>query len=285
MERYIEKFLRYLEIEKNASRHTLANYKIDLRQFKDFTGDTEIGKVDYLTLRRFLAELKKQGHSKRTVARKISSLRSFFKFLCRDGYIKNNPSLAICGLKLDKRLPSFLSIGEVSKLIESPGDNLAGLRDRAILETLYSTGIRVSELVGLDIDDVDFISGSIRVFGKGKKERLIPIGDSALKAIDEYLKYRNQKPGAVFLNMRGRRLTARSIERFLNKYINIAGLKAGISPHSLRHSFASHLLDRGADLRCVQELLGHATLSTTQVYTHLTAERLKSTYDKSHPRA
>lgn len=291
MERYIEKFLRYLEIEKNVSGHTLTNYQIDLRQFNDFTSGIDIDRIDYLTLRRYLAELKKKGGSKRTVARKLSSIRSFFRFLCRDGYLKNNPALMLSGLKLDRRLPSFLTINEVTKLIETPQDNLSGLRDKAIFETLYSTGIRVSELVGLDIEDVDFISGSVRVLGKGKKERLIPIGDSALRAIEGYLQAQsksvlnNRQRGPLFLNRFGKRLTSRSVERNLNKYIRIAGLKQGISPHSLRHSFASHLLDRGADLRSVQELLGHSSLSTTQIYTHLTAERLKSAYDKAHPRA
>lgn len=290
MERYIEKFINYLRDEKNASCHTLINYKLDLEQFKNFAKDIDIDKVDYITLRGYLAYLKKQGSSKRTVARKLSSIRSFFKFLCRDGYLKTNPALSLSGLKLDRRLPSFLTVTEIERLIDFPRNTASDLRDRAILETLYSTGIRVSELVGMDIEDIDFIGGSLRVYGKGKKERLLPIGEHALKAIDEYLKVRNQKPEtrqreALFLNRRGGRLSARSVERILNKYIRIAGLKQGVSVHTLRHSFATHLLDRGADLRSVQELLGHASLSTTQVYTHLTAERLKAAYDKSHPRA
>lgn len=285
MERHIEKFITYLMDERNVSKHTLTNYKLDLGQFKIFTNDVDIEKIDYITLRGYLAYLKKQGHTKRTIARKLSSIRSFFKFLCRDGYLTSNPSISVAGLKPDRRLPLFLTIGEVERLIDSAKNTASGLRDRAILETLYSTGIRVSELVGINIEDVDFIASSIRVYGKGKKERLLPIGEHALKAIDEYLNLDTRQRGALFLNRRGGRLSARSIERILNKYIRIAGLKQGVSPHTLRHSFATHLLDRGADLRSVQELLGHSSLSTTQIYTHLSTARLKSAYNKSHPRA
>lgn len=290
MERYIEKFLIYLDVERNASERTIVNYRIDLHGFKGFVGDIEIEKIDYPYIRGYIAHLKKSNRSKRTIARKLSSIRSFFKFLCKDGYLKNNPTLTLARFKLDKTLPSLLSIEEVNRLVELPDGGFAGLRDRAILETLYSTGIRVSELTGLSLDDIDFIGGSIRVKGKGKKERLIPIGECALSRIEKYLKERQrnfkyEKEGALFLNRFGKRLTSRGVERILKKYINIAGFKKNISPHTLRHCFATHLLDRGADLRSVQELLGHSSLSTTQIYTHLTAERLKKTYDKAHPRA
>jgi site-specific recombinase XerD len=234
--------------------------------------------------------MKEKNYSKRTVARKLASLRSFFKFLYREGYIKTNPSSGISTPKLDKKLPIFLDTDEVSKLIEAPDEkDLSGLRDRALMETLYSTGIRVSELVGMNLSEIDFISGVIKVFGKGKKERLAPIGDKALRAIRNYLDKRgigklNDKK-AVFLNKDGGRLTDRSVRRIIEKYIKRVSLREGVSPHTLRHSFATHLLNRGADLRSVQELLGHMNLSTTQIYTHVTTQRLKEVYDKAHPRA
>ncbi len=290
MQRYIDKFINYLKIEKNVSNHTIINYTIDLKAFSLFLGDRDIDSVDHLVLRRFLAELRGKNYSKRTIARKLASLRSFFKFLYREGHIKSNPITAISYPKLDKKLPKFLDVGKVTKLILSPDVKTpSGLRDRAILETLYSCGIRVSELVGLDIDDVDFISGVIKVLGKGRKERMVPIGDMALLSIRKYtegkLHSRAKDKRAVFLNGRGGRLTDRSVRRVVDKYIHACSIGEKISPHSLRHSFATHLLDRGADLRSVQELLGHMNLSTTQIYTHVTMERLKNVYDKTHPRA
>ncbi len=288
--RYIEKFIRYLEIEKNASKYTVLNYSIDLRSLKDFLKDEPIEKVDYITLRRYLAYLKEKNLSKVSIARKIAAIRSFFRFLCREGYVKTNPATSLSIPKREKHLPKFLDENEVVKLIESPkGDNISAFRDRAILETLYSTGIRVSELVGLDVEDVDHIGGVIKVYGKGKKERIVPIGERALQSIREYLnklKHEGAKETKVlFLNKSGERITDRSIRRAIEKYIRKTSIKEKISPHTLRHSFATHLLDHGADLRSVQELLGHANLSTTQIYTHITTERLKSAYDKAHPRA
>ncbi len=289
MQRYIDKFINYLKIEKNASHHTIINYKIDLKAFSSFLGEADINSVDHLALRRFLAELRGKNYSKRTIARKLASLRSFFRFLYREGHIKSNPVTAISSPKLDKKLPKFLDVGKVTKLILSPDVKTeSGLRDRAILETLYSCGIRVSELVGLDMDDVDFISGVIKVLGKGRKERMVPIGDMALDSIRKYAEGRGARAKdkkAVFLNSRGSRLTDRSVRRVVDKYIHACSIEEKISPHSLRHSFATHLLDRGADLRSVQELLGHMNLSTTQIYTHVTMERLKNVYDKAHPRA
>ena len=289
MQRYIDKFINYLKIEKNASNHTIINYTVDLKAFSLFLGSADIGSVDHLALRRFLAELRGRSYSKRTVARKLASLRSLFKFLYREGHIKSNPITAISSPKLDKKLPNFLDVGKVTKLILCPDVKTpAGLRDRAILETLYSCGIRVSELVGLDMDDIDFISGVIKVLGKGRKERMIPIGDAALLSIRKYTEGRDgraKEKKAVFLNSRGGRLTDRSVRRVVDRYIHACSIEEKISPHSLRHSFATHLLDRGADLRCVQELLGHMNLSTTQIYTHVTMERLKNVYDKAHPRA
>lgn len=289
MEKYIEKFIRYLEIEKNYSPHTILNYRLDLEGFAKFLGNTEIEKVDYLTLRKYLAILKEKRLVNRTIGRRLSSLRSFFKFLTREGYIKINPILVLSSPKLDKHLPSFLTEEETSKLIEAAfakdEKDERGLRDRAILETFYSTGMRISELVGLSLENIDFIGGVVKVLGKGRKERIVPIGDMAINAIRKYLDKRKKQSEAIFLNKNGKRITTRGVRNIVEKYIHLAGIRKGISAHTLRHSFATHLLNRGADLRTVQELLGHANLSTTQIYTHLTTEKLKSVYDKAHPRA
>lgn len=286
MQRYIDKFASYLEIEKNASSHTILNYKLDLKEFSGFLKDTTIDKVEYLSLRKYLAFLKEKNLKSRTLARKVSCLRTFFRFLSREGYIKSNPATLLLTPKLDKRLPQFLTEDEVFKLLEAPlKDEESGLRDRAILETFYSTGMRISELVGLNIDDVDFISGVVKVRGKGKKERLLPIGEKALAALRQYLDKRKEKNKEIFLNKNGTRITDRGIRYIFEKYIRLTSLKENISPHTLRHTFATHLLNHGADLRSVQELLGHVNLSTTQIYTHLSTERLKNIYDKTHPRA
>ncbi|MFA5146148.1 MAG: tyrosine recombinase XerC [Candidatus Omnitrophota bacterium] len=290
IQRHIEKFINYLKVEKNASRHTIINYTIDLNSFSSFLGEKEITDITHLDLRRFLAEMRAKSYSKTTIARKLASLRSLFRFLYREGYIKTNPITSISTPKLDKKLPTFLDVDKMARLIEAPDvSHISGLRDRAILETLYSTGMRVSELVGLDTDDVDFISGVAKVLGKGSKERLVPIGEMATGAIRRYAAKKAEAKvkdkDAVFLNKSGRRLTDRSVRRIVNKYIRACSIAESISPHSLRHSFATHLLDRGADLRSVQELLGHMNLSTTQIYTHVTTERLKAVYDKAHPRA
>lgn len=289
MEKYIEKFIRYLEIEKDYSSHTILNYRLDLEDFKKFLGTVELEKIDYLTLRKYLAGLKEKNLGSRTIARRLSSLRSFFKFLTRDGYLKTNPILSLSNPRLEKYLPQFLTEEEVAKLIESAfaktEKDERGLRDRAILETFYSTGMRISELVGLNAEDIDSIGGVVKVKGKGKKERVVPIGDTAITAIRRYLEARKKESESLFLNKSGRRISGRGVRNIVNKYIHLAGIKRGISPHTFRHSFATHLLNRGADLRTVQELLGHANLSTTQIYTHLTTERLKSVYDKTHPRA
>ncbi|MEA3328140.1 MAG: tyrosine recombinase XerC [Candidatus Omnitrophota bacterium] len=290
MERYINKFIAYLEIEQNVSSHTVTNYLLDLKDLESFLNGQSFEQVDRLTLRRFLAHLKKEGYAKSSVARKISALRSFFKFLCRDGYLADNPASSLMTPKLDKKLPVFLDLDEVLKLLQAPSeDTLVGLRDRAILETLYSSGIRVNELVSMNIKDVDFIGGVIKVYGKGKKERITPLGDKALRSVRDYLSRRRLicriSNRALFLNRTNQRISPRSIRSLLDKYIDQLAMKKGASPHSLRHSFATHLLDRGADLRSVQELLGHSNLSTTQIYTHLTTERIKSAYKKAHPRA
>lgn len=286
MQRYIDKFIRYLEIEKNYSRHTVLNYRHDLKDFAGFWGENPIEKIDYLSLRKYLAALKEKNLGSRTVNRRLSALRSFFKFLTREGFLKANPITSISSPKQEKHLPQFLTEEEVVKLIDAvlPKDE-RGLRDRAILETFYSTGMRISELVGLDDNDVDTISGVAKVMGKGRKERIVPIGEEAITAIRKYLESRKRKTSALFLNKNGTRITTRGVRLIVDKYLHVAGIKEGVSPHTLRHSFATHLLNRGADLRSVQELLGHANLSTTQIYTHLTTDRLKAVYNKAHPRA
>ena len=286
MERYVEKFVRYLEIEKNYSPHTTLNYALDLKDFFDFLGDAPLEKVDYLALRKYLATLKEKNHRSRTVARHLSSLRSFFRFLVREGFLKTNPILSLASPKIDKHLPQFLTEEEVTKLIDTAlSQDACGLRDKAMLETFYSTGMRISEVAGLNFSDIDQISGIVKVRGKGKKERIVPIGEQALAAIRRYQQVRGQQTDAVFLNKHGRRLTTRGMRGLVHKYIMLASIKQGVSAHTLRHSFATHLLNRGADLRSVQELLGHANLATTQIYTHLTTEKLKNVYDKAHPRA
>ena len=290
LERYIQKFITYLKVEKNSSHHTLINYQIDLKDFNGSIKQKPLESITHTDVRLFLARMKEKNFAKRSVARKMATLRSFFRFLCREGYIKANPATGLQTPKIEKKLPLFLDTNQVVRLIESPDtSDVYGMRDRAILETLYSSGIRVSELVGLDKDRVDFISGVLKVYGKGKKERLAPVGDKALKAMRGYIekvdaaKIKDKK--AIFLNKSGRRMSDRAVRRVVDKYIRKTSLNENISPHSLRHSFATHLLDRGADLRSVQELLGHANLSTTQIYTHVSTERLKTVYEKVHPRA
>jgi len=290
MYRYIDKFIKYLEIEKGLSRHTVINYATDLRIFSEFAGDKEPEEIDHLLLRRYLVYLRQLGLAKTSIARRFSALRSFFRFLCQEGYLDTNPASGLLTPKLDKKLPSFLTVEQVDRLLSLPArDKLQGLRDSAILETLYSTGIRVGELVGLDIKGVDFIGGSLKVMGKGRKERICPVGEKALDALRRYLAVREEEGiperGALFLNKNAKRLSARAIRLIMNKYIHQLALDEKVSPHTLRHSFATHLLDRGADLRSVQELLGHVNLSTTQIYTHITTKRLKTVYDATHPRA
>lgn len=276
-------------MERNASEYTCQNYQFDLKQFFASVGHRRVTQITSLEVRQFVARLSTTQISKRTIARKLSCLRSFFRFLCREGTLSQNPAAAVPTPRLEKRLPSFLDEQQVVRLIEAPsGPKWLAFRDRAMLETLYSTGMRVSELVGLNTDDLDEISGTAIVRGKGKKERLCPIGETALKAIRVYLAKRPKQlrvPYAIFVSQKGTRITVRQVDRLLQRYVAQGGLSGAISPHSLRHSFATHLLEHGADLRSVQELLGHASLSTTQIYTHITPQRLKKIYDQSHPRA
>lgn len=247
-------------------------------------------------MRKYIVYLKKCDYSTRSICRKISTVRSFFKFISREGIVKINPTINLITPKIDKKLPYFLYLQEISKLIETPpGHTIFGIRDRAILELLYGTGMRVGELVNLNIHDIDLNEKTVRVFGKGSKERILPLGNPSIKAIREYIARRklfikniaiNKKDlNAFLLNRFGGRISTRSIRRIIIKYMKISGLNKKISPHVLRHSFATHLLGGGADLRSVQELLGHESLSTTQIYTHITKEKLKITYKKSHPRS
>ena len=298
IEKLTIEFIAKLEHEKGYSEHTLRAYHKDLSQFDTFLGDekcSSLKSVNHLLLRKFLAVLRTKNYSKTTIARKLASIRSFFKFLIQEGELVSNPFEVLRTPKQDKKLPHFLSISDVDVLLKAPDcSNSMGLRDLAMLETLYSTGIRVSELVNLDDGDIDFFGGMIKVTGKGKKERIVPIGSHAIKAINEYLnsdskrkkdeKKKISRNEPLFLNKYGDRLTARSVGRSLEKYLKMTGINLLTSPHTFRHSFATHLLDKGADLRSVQELLGHSNLSTTQIYTHITTERLKAVYEKAHPR-
>ena len=290
MDHYVARFLAFLEIERNASAHTIKNYQVDLRDFLNFLKSKSVSAVDYLEIRRFLGFLKEENYQKSTIARKLACLRSFFKFLAREDLLKTNPTAGIQSPKKEKKLPAYLELSEVEHLLEAPnGSSWEEKRDKAILEALYSSGIRVGELAGLNDDDVDLFSGQLKVRGKGKKERIVPIGSVAMKAIQIYLDARPKRDpkfkNALFLNRQGTRLTDRSVRRIINKYVRRIALGKEVSPHMLRHSFATHLLDRGADLRSVQELLGHENLSTTQIYTHVSTKRLREAFAKAHPRA
>ncbi len=323
----IHKFLDYLKFERRFSEHTAKCYGADLTQYGEFlksspesdhSGDqltssshheaepaTAVAmqvdlKVDQLLLsvqidsvRSYLGLLNEKQYSKATIARKLATLRSFYKFLVKRNHISSNPVVSIRTPKQEKKLPRFLEYEEVKKLLSTPPVNTwLGARDRAILETLYSTGIRVSELVALNMDDIDFLGEVVHVRGKGKKERIAPIGSSALQVIQHYMEFRSKRAQSnahfdskvLFVNKHGSRLSTRSVRRKMDKYLKMAGLDPKISPHTLRHSFATHMLNNGADLRSVQELLGHQSLSTTQVYTHLTTKKLKEVYENAHPR-
>jgi integrase/recombinase XerC len=288
MNDYIEEFLRYLELEKGVSAHTLRAYRKDLTDFMAHV-NTEPEKIDMLDVRGFIAEQIRKGLNKTTVGRRLSSVRSFFKFLYREGYMKSNPAKLVSSPRLPKLLPKFLSVDEAFSLVEKPeGIGFAPARDRAILELLYSSGLRVGELAGLNVEDINAREALVKARGKGKKERIVPIGSKALDAIKTYLVERillKSKEKAVFLNRLGTRLTDRGVRRIVVKYAKAIAINGSIGPHTLRHSFASHLLQGGADLRVIQELLGHASLSTTQKYTHLDVAHLMDIYDKAHPMA
>lgn len=305
MQEYIEQFEAHLKYERNVSPHTLRNYLSDLTQFYDHIAapdkdgnrrHVDVRQLDNLTIREYLATLYEQKRKKTSIARKLATLRTFFKFLCREEVLKLNPARLVASPRLEKKLPVTLTVDDVIRFIEAPeADTALGKRDRCILELLYGTGMRVSELCGLNLDDIDYDHQSIRVRGKGRKERIVPFGSKALETLETYLGVRGELLAeasaderaamAVFLNYQGTRISTRSVGRMVDKYLKICADMRNISPHSLRHSFATHLLNAGADLRAIQELLGHARLSTTQKYTHVSHERMMEVYDKAHPKA
>jgi integrase/recombinase XerC len=298
MQEEIDRFLSYIQAVRNASLHTVRAYASDLEQFAAFVKleepDINLAQIDSRILRRYLARLQKQGAQKSSIARKMASLRAFFKYLVKKGLLNLDPMLGITSPRQDKKLPKFLRGEQIDALLTAPdaADPL-GLRDAAILEVLYATGTRVSELAGMNLNHIDMLSAEIKVLGKGSKERIVLLGRAAKEALAIYLSngraklISQKKPqeDAVFLNKNGGRLTDRSIRRLLNKYFATVSEEINISPHVLRHSFATHMLERGADLRSIQELLGHSSISTTQIYTHVSRERLKEVYENAHPRA
>lgn len=316
LDRLVEDFLQSYAVEKNCSHHTITNYKADLVQFQlflaqnhrenlsiiyqdleeDSTDEQKSGDStqlkDHLIIRRYLAYLQGCNYAKKTITRKLSTIRSFYRFLTKFNYLENNPISKIHTPKSEKKLPKFLYKDQMKDLIESPDltDKL-GLRDRAIMELLYSSGIRVSELVGIQLKDLQLSRGLILVTGKGNKERYVPIGSIACDYIIRYIDLsrgtltKNKKHSYLFVNKFGDAITDRSVRRIIDKYMHIASIKLKISPHTFRHTFATHLLDNGADLRAVQEMLGHVNIKTTQIYTHITKDKLKNIYMSTHPRA
>lgn len=303
---WIGQFIQYLSSEKNASPHTCRCYQRDLEAFGDFLKKSEEGfslsgrvdwqKVNRMTIRKYLSFLHRVN-KKSSIARKISTLRSFYRYLIRERLVSTNPARAVSTPKVEKTLPTTLTVDEAVELVESPRKPLKGvsqkenklsaLRDQAILELLYSSGLRVSELVGLNLRDLDLNLEIVRVMGKGRKERIVPVGKMAIQALTIYLNQRGSADheAPLFINLRGGRLTSRSVARLIKKYSRVSGIARKVSPHSLRHSFATHLLDAGADIREIQEMLGHASLSTTQKYIHLSPGKLMEVYDRAHPRS
>lgn len=293
------RFLQYLSVERNASELTIKSYREDLTALIDYLAEARGGRcprpaeITVMELRGYVGALHEAGYAPATIARRLASLRSFFRFGQREGWVDANPAKALRNPRKPRNLPHFLSSQELARLLAAPPANTPmGLRDRAILETMYSAGLRVSELVGLNESDVDLRTEILRVRGKGRKERLAPIGSFAARALRRWLAVRRLHPSQpagpaapVFVNRFGRRLTTRSVARMLEKHLRTAGLDRRTTPHSLRHSFATHLLDRGADIRSVQELLGHKSLVTTQIYTHVSTANLRAVYEKAHPRA
>jgi integrase/recombinase XerC len=296
MRELIARFDRHLTDERNVSPHTRLAYLRDLEAFRLFletlpacsgTDSTALRRVDQIVLRRYLAQLHKT-HKKTSIGRKLAALRTFFRFLVREGVLEVNPGELVSTPRQEKYLPQTLSVDEAYALLDSAqqGD-LLGLRNRAILETLYSCGLRVSELTGLNLASVDLTEGLVRVLGKGNKERIVPIGQPAIRALQRYLEGRGAvaSDSPLFLNHRGGRLTPRSVQRNLKRQLLVGHIFKDATPHALRHSFATHLLDGGADLRAIQELLGHESLSTTQKYTQVSVDHLLEVYDKAHPRS
>ena len=298
---HLRPYLEHLTAEKNYSAHTAAAYAVDLAQFYEFLvrhfagEDVQLARIDHLTIRLFLGDLLEHGKSKKSAARKLAAVRSFFKYLVKLKKISYNPGAHVMMSRLPKRLPSFMDEASVGRLMEAPdGATAVGIRDRAMLELLYGTGIRLSELVGLRIADVDFYNSTLKVLGKGRKHRIVPLGRKAADALKKYLARRDELAGAsrtggpdagIFVSVRGLPMSSRTVYRVVHSWIGAVSEIEKRSPHVLRHTFATHLLNRGADLRAVKELLGHESLSTTQLYTHVTVDRLKRIYKQAHPRA
>jgi integrase/recombinase XerC len=301
MRNQIDQFIKYLALEKGASEHTFRGYLNDLSHFEGFIlssglypisdrGEVDVSRVDRDIIRIYLRALFR-SNKRSSIARKLASIRSFFQYLVREGIVSKNPAKGVATPKIEKYIPTTLTIDEMFRLLDAPDtSNPLGLRDRAILELLYSSGVRVGELTQLNCVDVDWELGIIKVLGKGKKERIVPIGSKAIEAMKDSLQRRGLSLGnggkcPLFINTQGGRLTDRSVRRIVEKYAQKSGLRRSISPHALRHTFATHLLDAGADLRDIQELLGHVSLSTTQKYTHVSMDGLMDIYDRAHPRS
>jgi len=302
LKKFIKEFKDYLVAEKNASPHTLNSYLKDISQFEEFlkksghggeSSAPEIASIDRFAVRSYLGFLYEKKLTAASMRRKLSTLSSFFRFLCREGHLKSNVVKTIPAPKMENKLPTFLSVDNMFRLIDLPqGNDFLVVRDRAMLELFYNTGLRISELVSIRIGDIDFATQTVKVLGKGKKERLLPFGRQCVQALENYKKVRADKiestkinTDSLFLNYRGKGITTRGVRKIIGKYVTAGNFHGKVSPHSIRHSFATHLLDSGADLRSIQELLGHASLSTTQKYTHLTIDKLVETYDQAHPRA
>ena len=295
----IEEFLEYLTVEKGSSENTVVAYRNDLTQFADYLSKLEApqpaswAEVDRDTIIAYILHLKEREYASSTVARKVAAIKSFFHFLVGEGFIEDDPTATLESPRVKKRLPKTLSPEDVERLLAEPAkySTPKALRDKAILELLYATGMRVTELVSLNLDDINLASANVRCFGKGSKERIIPLYDRAVRALEEYLQkgrmqlLKDPEEKALFLNQRGKRLTRQGLWLIVKSYVKAVGLDAEVTPHTLRHSFATHLLSGGADLRHVQQLLGHANISTTQIYTEVSSERKRQAYDAAHPRA
>ena len=295
MEGYVEQFIHYLAVERGLAKNTLESYGRDLKQFQGYIKKNSDKKIEESTntlITEYLGVLKEQGKAVSTISRNIAAIKSFYQYLVKKEYLKQDPSERLETPKIEKKLPKILSIGEVESLLKQPNvKNAGGIRDKAMLELLYATGIRVSEIIGLNISDINLEMGYIRCYGKGTKERIVPLGSIAIKSVREYIQkgrlniVRSSEEAALFINHHGKRLTRQGFWKIIKKYAAQAQITKEITPHTLRHSFATHLLENGADLRSVQEMLGHADISTTQIYTHINKNPLKEVYDRAHPRA